>query len=503
MSVILYWILGIITIMLLLVSIFYTIWLQLRKKVSEPFEGEEAAKETDIKKTGVKIKTLDMLTTIGKNDDVHGEIGTFTIEGTLEEKYVARVQFSQPLKSPVVVAFTQDINPTDNKGQFIIARARQVSFDTCEIFLQNFYKSLGGPPPKKLTKPYKVTYMAFEPGRYVFKDGSIIEAGTVNTNKTTFIPSDAKEDTLPPLKNGEKIGYQSTFMKPPIVFSSVNTLNDPHPTASIIVGANKDNFQINTIQIREPKKIKNLEPVTERVGWISFKEGIFDSLQAFAFDDTEKLKAFIKSVLIKSDYKKEPKFLQGIMIPSEASNLLKDFKINLLMTKESKQIFFAKDTIYSPPLPKTSVGETGRVRLETTIDKNVSAMIRFKATYKDPIVVAYIATRNGGQSIDVRVRNVNTEGCEIFMQEPDREGHYPEEICFIVMEKGRYYFPNGSRIEAGNLPIKSIMYARQNGYGGEEVIFENGFETDPPVVLHTLNSHNNNAFMSSIAHTIT
>ena len=84
------------------------------------------------------------------------------------------------------------------------------------------------------------------------------------------------------------------------------------------------------------------------------------------------------------------------------------------------------------------VGETGRVELGGTVDNGVSAVVNLRHSYTDPVVVAFINTRNGDQSVQVRVRAVTSSSFEVFMQEPDNQGHNPETVSYIVVEKGRH-----------------------------------------------------------------
>lgn len=147
------------------------------------------------------------------------------------------------------------------------------------------------------------------------------------------------------------------------------------------------------------------------------------------------------------------------------------------------------------------IGEAGSITLANTIDNGVEAKIKFKHTYNKPVVVPFIMTRNDDDSVDVRVKDVSSTGCTIFMEEPDNSGHGAEDIGYIVMEEGTYTLLDGTHIEAGSV-ITSSVHIGGNSFGGETVLFTQPF-TSTPIVLHALNTYNNGEFMSSIAHTIT
>ena len=141
--------------------------------------------------------------------------------------------------------------------------------------------------------------------------------------------------------------------------------------------------------------------------------------------------------------------------------------------------------------------EVGYVDLTNTIDQSVSASISFNYLYYQPVVVAYVMTRNNDESVEVRVVNVTAEGFDIFMEEPDNGGHATETIGYIVVEEGEWEFPDGTVLKAG------IVYTDQSHQGPspydnwEEVTFRTPF-IKKPVMLHSLNTYNNRAFKTSI-----
>jgi hypothetical protein len=147
-------------------------------------------------------------------------------------------------------------------------------------------------------------------------------------------------------------------------------------------------------------------------------------------------------------------------------------------------------------------GETGRVEISGTIDKNTTAIIEFKKKYVDPVVVVYITTRGGGQSIEARVKDVKEDGCTIFLEEPDDENHNPETIIYIVMEKGSHITDAGYRIEAGIHTTDKHRRGGQTDFEGDFIKFSKMFK-GTPAVLHSLNTYNNGAFATTMAQNVT
>ena len=163
--------------------------------------------------------------------------------------------------------------------------------------------------------------------------------------------------------------------------------------------------------------------------------------------------------------------------------------------------FIANDitaNTFPPPSPYGFSMETGSVDISNTIDQSVVTSINFKNMYRNPVVVAYINSRNDDQSVEVRVDNVTAFGCDIFMEEPDDGSHGTETINYIVMEGGEYTLPDGLEVKAGRI-VTSNSHEGSSSYGNwNSVTFKIPFGT-PPVILHSLNTYNNQAFKTSIA----
>jgi hypothetical protein len=140
--------------------------------------------------------------------------------------------------------------------------------------------------------------------------------------------------------------------------------------------------------------------------------------------------------------------------------------------------------------------ETGSLTMDDTIDQGIVETINLYKEYNNMAVVAYIATRGGGQSIDVRVRNVDSDSFEIFEEEPDDENHNDETVCWIAAESGSWIGIDGKlRMEVGSHSTES-NHSEGGAFGGDTVNFTNTFSSTPSV-LATINTYNNEEFMST------
>eukprot|EP00957_Ditylum_brightwellii_P025469 1925545-Ditylum_brightwellii.AAC.1 len=147
------------------------------------------------------------------------------------------------------------------------------------------------------------------------------------------------------------------------------------------------------------------------------------------------------------------------------------------------------------------VGETGRVVLSDTIDEGNVANISFRHEYTSPVVLAFINTQNGVESIAPRIKEVTATGCIIFMQEPDHQGHMAETVSYIVAEKGRYELDDGLIFEAGAIETDK-GWEKGEIFEGDQITFSQSFQ-HPPAVLHSLNTHTNEDFTASLVTKIT
>uniref|UniRef100_A0A7S4SI09 Uncharacterized protein n=1 Tax=Ditylum brightwellii TaxID=49249 RepID=A0A7S4SI09_9STRA len=143
------------------------------------------------------------------------------------------------------------------------------------------------------------------------------------------------------------------------------------------------------------------------------------------------------------------------------------------------------------------VAETGKVVLQNTISSDIFVNITFRRTYSDPVVLAFVNSRNDWNSVAPRVKDVTPNGCIVFMHNPSNSSHGTELVSYFVAEKGRYELHGGAIFEAGSHDTSTAHEGGQN-YIGDQLWFTEPFQ-NMPAVLHTLNTYNNADFMTSLA----
>jgi len=146
--------------------------------------------------------------------------------------------------------------------------------------------------------------------------------------------------------------------------------------------------------------------------------------------------------------------------------------------------------------------EVGQIEMLDT------AYISFQQNYTDPVVVAYIQTRNGDNSKDVRAYGITSTGYTLQIHKSRKwvEGceclQHKENVTYIVMERGKWVLPDGLKLEAGTVITDSTHVSGDSYDIGVEVPLQY-YYSNSPAVLHTLNSYNNGEFKSTIVHNIT
>jgi hypothetical protein len=141
----------------------------------------------------------------------------------------------------------------------------------------------------------------------------------------------------------------------------------------------------------------------------------------------------------------------------------------------SEEVWF---TIPGDDPPPMTV-ETGEVSVNQTWK-----WVGYDRSFQDPIVVAKSLSSNDGAPAVVRIRNVDSSGFEIRVQEWDYldGSHMDETIGYLVMERGTHTLPDGTMVEAGR------FQTNQTGSFGQ-VAFSGTFP-EVPVVITSVSSNN-------------
>lgn len=119
---------------------------------------------------------------------------------------------------------------------------------------------------------------------------------------------------------------------------------------------------------------------------------------------------------------------------------------------------------------------------EITVDHEWTR-VEFDRSFVDPVVVTTSVSDNGGQPVTVRIDAIDQSGFSMRLQEWGYlDGtHAAEQVGYLVVERGSHQLPNGTWLEADEIPVATGEFWE---YGG----FLAPFETSP-VVLSSVATH--------------
>ena len=120
---------------------------------------------------------------------------------------------------------------------------------------------------------------------------------------------------------------------------------------------------------------------------------------------------------------------------------------------------------------------------EASVDHNWK-WVEFNDIFIDPVVIANPLSYNGGDPAVLRIRNVDSTGFYMRIQEWDYlDGtHSTENVSYIVMERGSYILEDGTKVEAGRFDTNATGSFEWRG-------FSETFN-QVPVVTSTVSSFN-------------
>lgn len=153
--------------------------------------------------------------------------------------------------------------------------------------------------------------------------------------------------------------------------------------------------------------------------------------------------------------------------------------------------------------------ETGEVTLTDTIDNGGWVTVTTQKNYTSPVVIAGPITHNNDNSLSVRVRNASGNSFQVGMQSPCQSSGggavtcpsswANETVSWMVVERGTWIFPDGTKIEA-YIHNTDTIRARfgGNSSAGDVISYSHSYSS-APVVLHTVNSANDSEWVATTA----
>ena len=184
-------------------------------------------------------------TTPVTNSSAIAEIGTVTDADhnqrtiNLQNDYVNPVVFAQPLSyngaDPSIIRIT-NVNEVNDTFSFYVQEAE--------------YKD-----GRHITESF--SYMVVEAGTWQLDDGTVIEVGTVNTNKIAA-------------SDWEDVSFNGNFAQTPAILSQVQSNNDSEFVRTRQKNASANGF---SLAMEEEEALKNSGHQQETLGWLAISSG--------------------------------------------------------------------------------------------------------------------------------------------------------------------------------------------------------------------------------------
>jgi len=315
-----------------------------------------------------------------------------------------------------------------------------------------------------------ISYIAWEPS-----------SGTVG-NLTFEV--DKTDDVIK--HNLQTIVYNETFMATPVFLADMQT-TDGWDTANLRQ-QNKDLYGIDINITEEQSRDSEIYHTTEVVGYM-----VFAKIDICIDTDEDGLTDDDEINIYGTDPNNPDTDGDGINDGNEVKfwgydwdmDFDNDGIINLLDSDadgdgfsdgaEKAEGFDPGDPNSNPAFP-LEIGEV-------SVDHNWKRVV-LNDTFIDPVVVANPLSYNGGDPAVLRIRNVDSRGFDIRVQEWDYldGAHTTENVSYIVMERGAYALPDGTMVEAGTFDTDTT-----SSFGW--VDFSQTFN-QVPVVTSTVSSFN-------------
>jgi hypothetical protein len=328
-----------------------------------------------------------------------------------------------------------------------------------------------------------VTLLVLEKGSHRLGDGTLIEVGTLVTNKLY-------------VKGFESIGFDIGFATAPTILSQVQTFDGTDFIISRQRAPSGAGFEL-TMQEEEAD---NRNHFPETVGWLAVEHGggALPEMTWQAGSSAQNVNGRLTAVSFNAAFETAPLVVAslasyngtdtaspriGSVTASGFSAMALEDQSKDLETFHGYEIidwlaFSNEGAIHGGDIaPQTRrVMETG-----TAVATDRTTAITFGAGFFNPVVIATMTSANEGDAAVARVSNVTATGFDLRIQETDfADGlHGPEDVSWIVLEAGSWMI-DGTLVQAGTLSTGQNMR-----WGAAPVVFDAAFSADPAVLVAT------------------
>ena len=382
-------------------------------------------------------------------------VGTSFVSVTFDKSYV----------DPVV--FATIIGAT---GDPVTVRVRNVDANGFEMRLQEPNHS------DKVHNPEIVNWMVVEKGRWTLDDGTVIEAGTVDTGKMTN-------------QGFESIAFGDDFGTTPTIISQTQTVNGADFVYSRQDDPTSGGFSLSL----EEEEINNINGYhkPETVGWLAVESGQGDGFIAGATGDAVGHNSV--DVGFGTTFDAAPTVF-AVLGNRNGGN---PAELNVAAVDEDSFVAFAQeDQTFDAEVVHNkervdflafegtsgSLGGTAQqtviAEFGTTMVNSTPMTIELDHDFINPVVFVLGLENSEPGAAVARIRHLDSDSFTIWLQEPSNEDgvHGYETLTYAVMEAGSWDLGDGTKLEVGKLNSKLLTHE-----GFNDVTFDSAFAEGPAV----------------------
>ncbi len=412
--------------------------------------------------------------------EAFAETGTLTLT-----HQAATVTLRHGYENPVVIAYVA----TENGAQPVNVRVSHAQGNALTLHLQEPGYLDGTHAPET------VNYLVVEAGIWKLPDGTLFEAGLLESGTLSS-------------EGFETVGFNAGFDTAPVVLSQVQSFTGGDFVTTRQDGATEDGFRVT---MQEEEALNGGGHATETIGWVAIEAGsghsggvdwiaghiggVTDA--GTTVDLAQTLTGGANAVVTLSSFNgADSAWVRGSGSGANGFTVSVEEEQSLNAetghTAETADYFAfsGTDTLSGTRVPPAArpVLETGTVTLTQE-----ATVVTLGHAFNTPVVIAFVATENGHQPVNVRVSHAEGNSLTLHLQEPGYldGAHTGETVSYVVVEAGTWVLSDGTILEAGRLESGMLSSA-----GFETVNFAADFDT-APVVLSQVQSFNGGDFVTT------
>ncbi len=376
-----------------------------------------------------------------------------------------------------------------------------------------------------------VTYFAIEPGLHTLDDGTVIEAGIVNTQEQQF---NGKEANNAAKADWVKHKLAQKFKKPMVLTHLQTTNNEPgiqprkpsHPWLTVAMKNIKDDEIEVAIERSEEYDsvsgkdfIFNALTTTESIGYVAIDSDVQGTFNDFIGVPVVFETLFEKTAVDGWDEGCDTINFNGtysstpLVLASQSSRVEKDggwfrecdrntSRIRLTIDEDQKQdserkhkkedasvLVFSRAFVFNSNATTAPTTDIFMLEADSAVlDPSQFTSVSFRQEYEQPPAVFVLGDNVNPEPTTVRIRNVTKTGFEVVPAELQLRNGYSDAtdqnttIHYLAVPYGQFQFPDGKKIEVSSFPITNYQAKYVSGSNWLTFNFKSGFSGTPALI---------------------